>query len=332
MRIEGESGELIFQNNVGDTIIIPKTHRAKALKYLEQGNYKAIDAIAENLPYMEDYAEDGTLIPSIPDEDPTKVVPSTPKALYRSSASKGAPFVKNWVENPETKKRLKEQLGTDVSPEMVKNIDKVRLYDMTVLKGLTNPQIQDEANEYNAISKEGPNTVKNLRRMKEMATDYTPATETTEEKGIRGVSMINEGSNFIGTEYPVLNPDITGTATHELTHATGKDKTLGEYILNTWKDKILPEEDVKKSQYYQDPSKLEYYKRPGEIYSRVMQLRQQLNLTPGQQISKESLQKEDKKGKYSPLHGLRNNFDDDTIIDILNKVAKTDQNIDLPIV
>src|SRR5512138_939779 len=62
MKIEAEGKELILQNTNGDTIIIPKTHREKVLKHIEEGNYKAIDDIAESLPFMEDYADEGSLI------------------------------------------------------------------------------------------------------------------------------------------------------------------------------------------------------------------------------------------------------------------------------
>lgn len=62
--IEAEGGELVLQNDNGDTIIIPKNKRNEALKMLNENDYAGIDNIAKSLPYMEDYAEDGTLIPT----------------------------------------------------------------------------------------------------------------------------------------------------------------------------------------------------------------------------------------------------------------------------
>lgn len=61
--IEAEGGELVLQNNNGDTVIIPKNKRQQALKMLEQNNHAGIDELASSLPYMEDYAQDGSLIP-----------------------------------------------------------------------------------------------------------------------------------------------------------------------------------------------------------------------------------------------------------------------------
>lgn len=63
--IEAEGGELVLQNDNGDTIIIPKNKREKALKMLQENDYSGIDELASSLPYMEDYAEDGTLIPDL---------------------------------------------------------------------------------------------------------------------------------------------------------------------------------------------------------------------------------------------------------------------------
>ncbi len=61
--VEAEGGELVLQNEAGDTIIVPKANRSKALKFLENNDHAGIDALAGSLPYMDDYAEDGSLFP-----------------------------------------------------------------------------------------------------------------------------------------------------------------------------------------------------------------------------------------------------------------------------
>jgi hypothetical protein len=74
MKVTAENNEIVMQNSNGDTIIIPKVHRQKALKYIEEGNYKAIDDLAESLPFMEDYADEGSLIvPGLEKIDPKLV-------------------------------------------------------------------------------------------------------------------------------------------------------------------------------------------------------------------------------------------------------------------
>ena len=66
MKVEAQGGEPIFINSAKDIVIFPKHLRNTVLKHLQNSNYKAIDDIAESLPYMDDYAEDGTLVAGDP--------------------------------------------------------------------------------------------------------------------------------------------------------------------------------------------------------------------------------------------------------------------------
>jgi hypothetical protein len=74
MRIEAENNELVVRNDKGDVAIIPRTHRQEALKHLKNGNHKALDELISNLPYMEDYADEGTIIPEDPPKGKSKTV------------------------------------------------------------------------------------------------------------------------------------------------------------------------------------------------------------------------------------------------------------------
>ena len=76
--IEAEGGEIVIQNDAGDTAIIPKNKRQQALKMLENKDYADIDELVSDLPYKEDYAEEGTLIPEGLGNG--KRIPSTPSA------------------------------------------------------------------------------------------------------------------------------------------------------------------------------------------------------------------------------------------------------------
>ena len=62
-KIEAEGSELILRNEHGDYAIIPKKHRLEVSDMVKEGCNKCIDAYIETLPIMEDYAEDGSLIP-----------------------------------------------------------------------------------------------------------------------------------------------------------------------------------------------------------------------------------------------------------------------------
>src|SRR5574344_131694 len=63
INIEAEGSELILRNKVGDYVIIPKKHRTDVLSMIDENQHERIDALVETLPVMEDYAEDGSLIP-----------------------------------------------------------------------------------------------------------------------------------------------------------------------------------------------------------------------------------------------------------------------------
>lgn len=63
INIEAEGSELILRNKVGDYVIIPKKHRTDVLSMIDENQHERIDALVDKLPVMEDYADDGSLIP-----------------------------------------------------------------------------------------------------------------------------------------------------------------------------------------------------------------------------------------------------------------------------
>lgn len=65
MKIEAEGLELILKNKAGDYVIIPKKYRKEVEGMISDGCHGCIDKLVDTLPTMEDYAEDGTLIPNI---------------------------------------------------------------------------------------------------------------------------------------------------------------------------------------------------------------------------------------------------------------------------
>lgn len=62
--IEVEGGEIAIRNSHGDLVIIPKDKRDWVKQKLSEGCHSCIDILVETLPVMEDYAEDGSLIPN----------------------------------------------------------------------------------------------------------------------------------------------------------------------------------------------------------------------------------------------------------------------------
>jgi hypothetical protein len=135
MKVNAESGEIVLQNTNGDTIIVPRTHREKVLKYIEEGNYKAIDDIAEGLPFMEDYADEGSLIVNELAKDPTPEEPISPVYTYGKYSS-NKPFEKdfkvtqelpadwgfgNQEEMQQRSTDWQNSYGLDIRGELVKN-------------------------------------------------------------------------------------------------------------------------------------------------------------------------------------------------------------------
>ena len=62
-KIEAEGSELILRNEHGDYAIIPKKHKLEVSDMVKEGCNKCIDAYVDLLPIMNDYAEDGSLLP-----------------------------------------------------------------------------------------------------------------------------------------------------------------------------------------------------------------------------------------------------------------------------
>jgi hypothetical protein len=65
-RVEAEGGELILRNTFGDVAIIPKDQRGQALSFLSAGEHGKLDGLISGLPGINDFAEEGTIIPNTP--------------------------------------------------------------------------------------------------------------------------------------------------------------------------------------------------------------------------------------------------------------------------
>ena len=58
-----EGSELVLKNKAGDYVIIPKKYRREVQDMIKDGCHGCIDKLVDTLPIMEDYAEDGSLLP-----------------------------------------------------------------------------------------------------------------------------------------------------------------------------------------------------------------------------------------------------------------------------
>jgi len=72
LNVEAEHNELVLKNNHGDYVIIPADKRDWVKTKLAEGCNPCIDSLVESLPIMDDYAEDGTVVPSEPEKETKK--------------------------------------------------------------------------------------------------------------------------------------------------------------------------------------------------------------------------------------------------------------------
>ena len=63
--IEVEGGEIAIRNSHGDLAIIPKDKKDWVKQKLSEGCHGCIDKLVETLPVMKDYAQDGSIYPSV---------------------------------------------------------------------------------------------------------------------------------------------------------------------------------------------------------------------------------------------------------------------------
>lgn len=63
IKVEVEGKELALKNSHGDIVIIPKDKRVQVEQMIKDKCWSCVDRIVSVLPTMEDYAEDGTIVP-----------------------------------------------------------------------------------------------------------------------------------------------------------------------------------------------------------------------------------------------------------------------------
>ena len=117
--IEAEDGEFILKNSKGDIAIIPAKDKDKIQKYITDGNNNAVDEYVSRLPKYENYAKDGTTIPtSIFDYDATNITQDEFKDSRMPFYKEGKqiyPIIEtSYVKShPEKYKLLEDQLVDD---------------------------------------------------------------------------------------------------------------------------------------------------------------------------------------------------------------------------
>ena len=134
MKIEVEDRELFLVNEAGDKVIIPKDKAAWVKEKLKEGCHGCIDKLVETLPVMEDYAEDGSLIPDdkkkitfeykpyIAVQDNTYVAPKVTTSLKQKEKqqfiSREQPVLKADTRTEQQRKRAQEYTESVLNPSI----------------------------------------------------------------------------------------------------------------------------------------------------------------------------------------------------------------------
>jgi hypothetical protein len=249
------------------------------------------------------------------------------------------PFLKNWLKNPETQKRLKANLASSV---LAYNQDPKKLINQAISKLDNLPMFSRELVKKSGIS------ANDIRYNNELQGWKTPTfygnnpyfTGTTNELGSYipdyHVSILN---NFFNDP---------GTITHEQTHATGPfQKTMedvifdkyyskknanerfaslyGEYKTDKNYNRVYDSFEKVKQKYpgfYKEWQEKEKYLNEDGMYPRIMDIRRTLNLKPGQKVDKSIF---NNNSINLPVSDLKHYYDEDTIVDMLNTLAKNNQ-------
>jgi hypothetical protein len=231
------------------------------------------------------------------------------------------PFLSNWMSHPETIKRTKNE-DVYILPDYIDSSRKQGLKNLTTLpiynrKAVRNSGISMSDIEYN----------NELQGFKTPRTLHNP---------------YYRGSGDSGVYYPKYHVSMVdsfadkGTIAHEGTHATtlwqddnelALEKGWGKELSDSYKNRL---EDYRKnypSLYNSEMKTLEYLQEDG-LYPRIMDIRRELNVKPGQIIDKELLKKNTKKIS-APMLDLEKFYNEDTIIDILNTIADSGESNDI---
>jgi hypothetical protein len=126
INIEAEKNELVLRNKAGDYAIIPAKFRKEVQDMIKDGCHGCVDALVDTLPVMEDYAQDGTLLPN---NKTVKVNQNNEVKEYNTSSQEyrdlyNSGKLMNYDENTDTyiaAKPLEEVTVTAEAPQWLKD-------------------------------------------------------------------------------------------------------------------------------------------------------------------------------------------------------------------
>lgn len=247
-----------------------------------------------------------------------------PEELNMNNHGVGTEFVSNWMGNPATQKLYADNMqsiGVD-SPQPLGEIE----------AELFGPNMTKIINEQ-TLAKPFKAGLNRLANTKARVIPY-------QDDGARGEYNPIMGTTYYGTP-------SAGTVAHESVHAFsdtaggGQDKKLSSFIQKNWGspyESLMSKYEGKTEREafsehfgYKSPNSPETINRiknakymnaeQGEIYPRVIEMREKLNAQPGEEVTPDMLQgiMNDEK-----IKNFTDYYDESTLLDMLNKTASTD--------
>lgn len=252
------------------------------------------------------------------------------------------PFLKNWYQNPETQRRLKQNLQDSL---IHRNTNPNQLISKAINTLQNTPVFSRE------LVKKADVSASDLEYNNELQGWKSPSTfggnpYFDSHNYMAGTSEL--GSYDPNTKQIIVNSfNLPGTIAHEGVHGAPALQDAMEDVID-WKyfnkkdSKARFVEQMGISNYNPKTNKFteetfeEIYKRVPKLYDnvwkerekyldkdgmypRIMDIRRTLNLKPGQKVDKSILQNESIR---RPLSDLNHYYDNDTIIEMLNTLAK----------
>lgn len=313
LSIASNSAGLMYSGNPGGNFILPKQEVVDGVKTSGEASMKAktfsyggdIDEKAKTKD-KRNFVPGGIslVVPSMTNTAEVNTVPyvkSIPKTNKNLSSSekKASDRFSSWYSDPATKAKFNKNTGFD--PERTTDL---------IAKGLNTPIVKYDESVVHSVPM--PSGAEAEYRSPKVA--YTLGDEKYKNTGFIAYRDQGDSQNSA-----VIN--------HELVHASGFDTTLAPALYRSMGIK-LPEKDH---------SRLDYMKRPEEVYGNFHELRMQLGLKPGQKVDASFLQKtiDEKKinnnfwNYYSgsiDKNGNRDPKEVEKIAKAINTVASTSSN------
>lgn len=350
--IEVEGGELILRNKAGDHVVIPKKYRAEVQDMIKEGCHGCIDALVDTLPVMDNYAEDGTVIPQDPPRNIPGIYPDNMYSKMKESVNKLnttkhsindiKEYYTVYLNSPKYRERWNNIYG---NPKLSNedNMLNFRKYQARALEYISDPKVKLFYGDYDQDFGEN---------YTEVGSSYNHFNKTVSidmnEQNIKKIYVDENGNevHFLQSVYddyklvPYTDEQLKLTIAHEFAHgidyATRRSILHGAY--NDRMDKMMQGKkrfDIIKANMstnqdlnYHDKSTLERY---ADIQAIRYLMYADKVYDPGKEnftaehlkILKENYLKRDKLADYKRFFELHT---DDQIIKLMNILAQNDNN------